>query len=132
MNLLHDLLQEALDEDFLVLGLDDALQLDVHQEVSTLLRHLLVLALDGDAPQGLDAEQVLEVDDVDHFEGVGLRVVVDVAVLGIHIQEEHLEAGEALDPESCAVKLVLVAHDLLEDIGASTLVEKELALATCR
>ena len=65
-------------------------------------------------------------------EYLSLRAVVEVSLLGIHIQEEHLEAGEALDPESCAVKLVLVAHDLLEDIGASTLVEKELALATGR
>ena len=63
-----------------------------------------------------------EVHDIDHFERSCLRVVIDVSVLSVHVQKEHFEASETLNSKLCALELLLVAHDLVEDIGSATLI----------
>ena len=58
---------------------------------------------------------------VDDLKAACLRYLIDVAMLSIHVKQQHLEALEALDTKACAVELSIVAHDLLEDISATPL-----------
>ena len=62
-------------------------------------------------------------DNIDYIEGPSLRIIVDMPLLRVDVQEEHLEASEALNVKARAIQFLLVAHDLLKDIGASTLIE---------
>ena len=80
----------------LVLRLDHALQEAVDQEVATFASHVPIFAVDRDLPERLNSKELLEVIDVDYLERVGLLVVIDVAVFGIHVQEEHAEAAEPI------------------------------------
>lgn len=79
--------QETLNKDLPVLLLYVALEMDIDEEVAAFLSHGGVSALDGDRPERLDAQQILEVQNVDDLEGPSLCVVIDVAVLGIDVQE---------------------------------------------
>ena len=60
--------------------------------------------------------------NVDNLEGPSLCVVVNVAMLCVHVQKEHFEAEKAFETEARAIELVLVTHDFLEDISAATFV----------
>ncbi len=66
---------------------------------------------------------------VNHLEGASLRIMIDVSVLGIHVQEKHFETSESFDPKACDFEFVLVAHDFLKDVSASSFIEKVFPLA---
>ena len=72
--------------------------------------------MNGDGPKRLNTQQVLEVNNIHDFKRIGLRIVIDVTMLRIDIEKEHLEASETLNAETRAIELVLIAHDFLEDI----------------
>ena len=61
------LFEEALDEYFFMLLLNVALQLDVDEEIPTLLGYDSLLTLNRDRPKRLNTQQVLEVDDIHNF-----------------------------------------------------------------
>ena len=65
---------------------------------------------------------------VNDREDAGLDVEVDVPLFGVNIEEEHLETAEAFRLQLSAVKELLVAHDLLEDVDSAALVEEEAPL----
>lgn len=69
-------------------------------------------------------------DQVKHLELARLRIVVDVTMLSVDVKEEHSEAPESVDSQMGAVKFILVAHDLLEDICSASLIKEVLALTT--
>ena len=64
---------------------------------------------------------------VDHFEAACSCVLINMPLFRINMQHEHFEASEALDGQSGAIELFVVAHDLLEHIGATSLIEQILA-----
>lgn len=129
---LFDFLHEVFDEDTLVLFFNLALEVDVNKEIAALRGYRRVDILDCNGPQSVLADQLLEVNQVQHFKLACLGVVVDVAMLCVHVQEEHTEAAEAVDAEVGAVKLIRVAHNLLEDVGAASLIQQVLSLPTDR
>ena len=61
--------------------------------------------------------------DVDDFERARLRDMVDVTMLCVDVQKEHLEAAEALDTQLGTFEFLLVAHDLVEDVSPAPLVQ---------
>ena len=116
-----------------MLLLNDTLKMHIDKKVAGFISHDCVTRLDRDRPKRLYTEQVLEVHDVDDFKRARLRNMVDVAMLRIHVQKEHLEAAEALDAQLGAFELLLVAHDLIENIGSAPLIQQILAFtANCR
>ena len=44
-------------------------------------------------------------------------------MLSIDVKQQHPEALKALNSEACTVELCIVAHNLLEDISAASLVK---------
>ena len=60
--------------------------------------------------------------NVDNFEGPSLCVVVNVAMLCIHVQKEHFKAEKSFETEARAIELILVTHDFLEHVSAATFV----------
>ena len=105
-----------------MLLLDDTLEMHVDEEVSGFIGHERVTWLDSNGPESLYAEQVLEVHDVDDFKRSRLRYVIDMSMLSIHVQKEHLEAAEALYTQLGTFKLLLIAHNLIEYISSTPLV----------
>ena len=105
-----------------MLRLNVALQEDLDEELATLRLDISVLRLDSDRPEGLQTQQILEMDMVDDLEASRLRDLVNVTMLGIDMQEQHFEALEAFDAKASAVQLRIVAHDFLEDVSAASLV----------
>ena len=105
-----------------MLRLNVALQEDLDEELATLRLDISVLRLDSDRPEGLQTQQILEMDMVDDLEASRLRDLVNVTMLGIDMQEQHFEALKAFDAKASAVQLRIVAHDFLEDVSAASLV----------
>ena len=67
--------------------------------------------------------------DVDHLERTAFLVVVDMAMFGIHGEEQHAEAAEAINAETGAVELAFVAEDLVEYISSAPFIKQEFPLS---
>lgn len=67
---------------------------------------------------------------VEDLELTRLRVVVDVTMLSIHVEEEHAEASKSVDSKMGTVQFFRVAHNLLEYIRSAPLIEQVLAFTT--
>ena len=123
-------LYKAFDKASFVLFFNLALEVDVDKEISGFSRNVLVQILNCNRPKSVDAEQFLEVYNVDNLEGACLGVVVNVTMLGIDIEEEHEKRSKAFNAQLCAVQLFAIAHNLLKNVCPTSLIQQELAFTT--
>lgn len=112
-----------------MLRINHTLEKYVDKKVSTFCCHTFIRTLNCDIPQSVNADQILEMQYVNHLEGASLRIMIDVSVLSIHVQEKHFETSKSFDSKACDFEFVLVAHDLLKHIGTSSFIEKVFPLA---
>ena len=90
--------EEVLSVLLLVLGIGDfGVQEHIHQEVSAQLPHSGNTVLDDDRPESVQANKFGEMADIEDCEDSSLHVEVYVPLLGIDVEEEHLEAFKALN-----------------------------------
>lgn len=76
--------------------------------------------MDDNVPEGFHSDQILQLADIK----ASILVVINLTLLVININEEHLETSKSFCTHVLRVKQLFVAHDVIEHFVSASFIQQ--------